>query len=192
MGKHLHLSRFDHFSGKPTQVDDRSIIPGIGDYGKHVEPSGITLPAATVEKLLPSASLACTINDVNYVSNKNIDSLEAASRTNLRLDAGFFPGSGFQDPGDAESGTIRGRAEVGDREATLQFTARFENGSTELTKLKDQTEGTAVISLTYDPNNSLTLTYHRVRFSAVELSSFFGSRLRDKRKAGSRYLDPFP
>jgi len=157
----------------PGRANSKLVVDFVGS-GKHVEPSGITLPAATVEKLLPSASLACTINGVNYVSNKNIVSLEAAWRNNLRLDAGFFPGSGFQDVGDAESGAIRGRVEVGDREATLQFTARFANGSTELTKLKDQTEGTAVVGLTYDPNNSLTLTYHRVRFSVVELGETDG------------------
>ncbi|HLH44098.1 MAG TPA: hypothetical protein VKV74_14015 [Bryobacteraceae bacterium] len=32
---------------------------------KVTEPSAITMPAATVEKLLPSASLALTINGVN-------------------------------------------------------------------------------------------------------------------------------
>lgn len=157
----------------PGRANSKLVVDFVGS-GKYVEPSGITLPAATVEKLLPSASLACSINGVNYVSNKNIVSLEAGWKNNLRLDAGFFPGSGFQDVGDATSGAIRGRLEVGDREATLQFTARFQNGSTELQKLKDQTEGTAVIGLTYDVNNSLTLTYHRVRFSVVELGETDG------------------
>jgi len=71
------------------------------------------MPAATLEKLLPSASLALTINGVNYVSNKNIVSLETSWKNNVRLDGGFFPGSGFQTPGDGASGAIRGRLEFG-------------------------------------------------------------------------------
>jgi hypothetical protein len=142
--------------------------------GKHVEPSGITMPAATAEKLLPSASLQCTINGVDYVTSKNIVSLEASWKNNLRLDAGFFPGSGFQEPGEGDSGAVRGRLEIGDREAALSFVARFEHGSTELTKLKELTEGTAVIQLIYDSNNNLTLTYHRVIFSVVELGETDG------------------
>jgi hypothetical protein len=83
--------------------------------GKITEPSGVEVPAATVEHLLPSASLTLSINGTNYVSNKNIVSLEASWKNNLRLDAGFFPGSGFQTPADASSGAIRGRLEVGRR-----------------------------------------------------------------------------
>jgi hypothetical protein len=233
--------------------------------GKLTEPSAIELPAVTPEKLLSAASLACTINGVNYVSLKNHVSLEASWKNNHRLDEGFYPGSGFQGAqlqidtitltgtggtanvtvaggltklatyGDsladtaadfvtshaaaydavdivvtavgatlvftakvagtafahpvitnvtsnlagtvantqpnvplAESGAIRGRLEIGDPEAALRFTARLEHGSTEYNKLKAQTEGTAVISLTYDANNLLSLTYHRITFSMIE------------------------
>ena len=92
------------------------------------------MPAATVEKLLPSASLALTINGVDYVTNKNIVSLETSWKNNIRMDAGFFPGSGFQTPGDATTGAIRGRLEFGNRQGTLKFVARFDNNSTELTQ----------------------------------------------------------
>jgi len=68
----------------PGRANSKLVVDFVGS-GKHVEPSGIALPAATVEKLLPSASLACTINGVNHVSNKNIVSLEAAWKNNLRL-----------------------------------------------------------------------------------------------------------
>ncbi len=47
--------------------------------------------------------------------------------------------------------------------------ARFEDGSTELTKLKDQSVGTATIELTYDANNKLTLTFHRNSFAVAEV-----------------------
>jgi len=108
--------------------------------GKLTEPSAISMPAATLEKLLPSASLA-----VDYVTNKNIVSLETPWKNNIKMDAGFLPGSGFQTSGDATTGAIRGRLEFGDRQGTLKFTARFDNISTELTKLKAQTTGTATI-----------------------------------------------
>jgi hypothetical protein len=157
----------------PGRANSKLVVDIVGS-GKHVEPSAIELPAAVAEKLLPSASLACTINGVNYVSNRNIVSLEATWKNNHRLDAGFYPGSGFQDSGDATSGAIRGRMEVGDRECGLQYTARFEHGSDELTKLKAQTEGTAAISLSHDANNSLALTYQRMSFSVVELGDTDG------------------
>ena len=137
--------------------------------GKLTEPSGITLPAATLEKLLPSASLALTINGVDYVTNKNIVSLEMSWKNNIRTDAGFFPGSGFQTAGDATTGVIRGRLEFGNRQGGLKFTARYDNSSTELTKLKAQTTGTATITLTFDTNNSLAITWQKVAFATAEV-----------------------
>lgn len=254
----------------PGRANSKLVVEIVGT-GKHKEPSGIELPAATLEKLLPSSSLACTINGVNYVSSKNIVSLEAAWRNNIRMDSGFYPGSGFQGwlpqvdtitltgaegtanvtlaggltklvtygdsltdtaadfvtshaaaylavgivvtsdgpdiiftASDAEtsfthpqianatgdlagtventqaatndptSGAIRGRMEVGDRECALSFVSRFAYGSTELAKLKAQTEGTAVVSLSYDANNSLGLTYQRLQFAVVELGDTDG------------------
>jgi hypothetical protein len=157
----------------PGRANSKITVEFVGS-GKYIEPSGITMPAATVEKLLPSASLALTINGVNYVSNKNIVSLETSWKNNVRLDGGFFPGSGFQTPGDGASGAIRGRLEFGNRQGTLRFVARFENGSTELTKLRQQTAGTAVISLAYDTNNSLELTWHKVSFATAEVGETDG------------------
>ena len=136
--------------------------------------NAITRPAPTVEKLLQAASLALTINGTNYVSSKRIVSLEMTWRNNLRLDAGFFPGSGFQTPGDGSSGAIRGRLECGARVATLNFTARFEDGSDELTKLKNQTTGTATIQLTFDADNDLLLTFHQLSFKVATVNETDG------------------
>jgi hypothetical protein len=157
----------------PGRANSKINVEFVGS-GKLTDPSGIVVPAATLEKLLPSASLALSINGVNYVSNKNIVSLETSWKNNILLDAGFYPGSGFQTAGDATSGAIRGRLEFGKRQGTLKFVARFENGSTELTKLKSQTTGTAVISLAYDANNSLELTWHKVSFATVEIGETDG------------------
>jgi hypothetical protein len=157
----------------PGRANSKINIEFVG-CGKLTEPSAITLPAATAEKLLPSASLTLTINGVDYVTNKNIVSLECAWKNNLRLDAGFFPGSGFQSAGDAASGAIRGRLECGNRQGSLKFVARFASGSTELTSLKNQTTGTAVIGLQYDTNNKLTVTFQKVSFAAAEVGDTDG------------------
>jgi hypothetical protein len=157
----------------PGRANSKITVEFAGS-GKVTEPSAITMPVATVEKLLPSASLALSIDGIDYVSNKNIVSLETGWKNNVRMDAGFYPGSGFQSSGDATSGAIRGRLEFGNRQGTLRFTARFESGSTELTKLKNQTAGTAVISLTYDANNSLEITWHKVSFATAEVGETDG------------------
>src|SRR5579885_2874135 len=133
----------------PGRANSKITIEFAGS-GKVTEPSGIVMPAATLEKLLPSASLALTINGVNYVSNKNIVSLETSWKNNVRLDGGFYPGSGFQTPGDGAS------------------------GATELAKLKNQSTGTAVLSLTYDPNNSLEITWQKVSFATAEVGETDG------------------
>jgi len=132
--------------------------------------TGITMPAATAEKLLPSASLTLSINGVDYVTNKNIVSLETGWKNNIRMDAGFFPGSGFQSAGDGSSGAIRGRLEFGNRVGNLRFVARFMNGSDEYTKLKAQTTGTAVVTLAFDASNSLQLTWQKIAYSVVEVA----------------------
>jgi hypothetical protein len=157
----------------PGRANSKITIEFAGS-GKAVEPSSIVMPAATAEKLLPSASLALSIDGLDYVSNKNIVSLETGWKNNVRMDAGFYPGSGFQTAGDATSGAIRGRLEFGNRQGTLRFTARFESGSMELTKLKNQTTGTAVIPLTYDANNSLEITWHKVSFATAEVEETDG------------------
>lgn len=157
----------------PGRANSKITVEFVGS-GKFAEPSNIVMPGATLEKLLPSASLTLSINGVNYVTNKNIVSLETAWKNNVRADGGFYPGSGFQTPGDATSGAIRGRLEFGNRQGTLKFVARFENGSSELTKLRSQTSGTATIGLSYDANNSLEITWQKVSFATAEVGETDG------------------
>ena len=154
----------------PGRANSKINVEFVGS-GKVIDSAtGITMPAAQTEKLLPSASLTLTINGVDYVTNKNIVSLETSWKNNIRMDAGFFPGSGFQAAGDGSSGAVRGRLEFGNRQGSLKFVARFDNSSTEYTKLKAQTTGTAVINLSFDTNNSLQLTWQKVAFSVVEIA----------------------
>jgi hypothetical protein len=157
----------------PGRANSKLVVDLAGS-GKFTDPSGVTIPAATTEKLLPSASLAATINGVDYVSAKNIVSLEATWKNNIRINEGFFPGSNFQTTNDPTTGAIRGRLECGDRQLTLKFVARFEHGSDELSKLTAQTTGTAVISLSYDANNSLALTFQKVAFAMTTLGDTNG------------------
>lgn len=51
----------------------------------------------------------------------------------------------------------------------LKFVARFDHNSTELTLLKAQTTGTAVIHLQFDANNSLDITWQKVAFATGEV-----------------------
>ena len=154
----------------PGRANSKISIELVGS-GKVIDSAtGITMPAATAEKLLPSASLTLSINGVDYVTNKNIVSLETGWKNNIRMDAGFFPGSGFQTAGDGSTGAIRGRLEFGNRAGNLKFVARFMNGSDEYTKLKAQTTGTAVVTLAYDANNSLQLTWQQITYSVVEIA----------------------
>jgi hypothetical protein len=157
----------------PGRANSKITVEFVG-CGLLTEPSGLTLPAATAEKLLPSASLTLTINAVDYVTSKNIISLETGWKNNIRMEGGFFPGSGFQVPGEADSGAVRGRLEFGNRAGSLKFTARFEHGSTELATLKAQTAGTAVLNLSFDANNSLQITWQKVSFSAAEVGEADG------------------
>ncbi len=153
----------------PGRANSKITVEFAGS-GKVIDSAtGITMPAAQTEKLLPSASLTLSINGVDYVTSKNVVSLETGWKNNLRTDAGFYPGSGFQTAGDGSSGAIRGRLEFGNRQGNLKFVARFDNGSTEYTKLKNQTTGTAVMNLSFDADNSLQITWQKVAFSVVEI-----------------------
>ena len=154
----------------PGRANSKITVEFAGS-GKVIDSAtGIVMPAATAEKLLPSASLTLSINGVDYVTSKNIVSLETGWKNNIRMDSGFYPGSGFQTAGDGSSGAIRGRLEFGNRQGNLKFVARFQNGSDEYTKLKAQTTGTAVITLAYDVNNSLQLTWQKIAYQTVEIA----------------------
>lgn len=147
--------------------------------GKSVEPSNLVLPAATAEHLLPAGSLGLLINGTDYISAKSIIEAEFGYQNNVRLDTGFYPGSGFNTAGDATSGQIRGRMEMGDRTITMNFVARFDHGSTEPASLKAQTEGSvawtmrgALIEGTI--YHSLNLSVPRCTFSKAQVTESNG------------------
>jgi hypothetical protein len=254
----------------PGRANSKLVVNFVGT-GRHSNPSLIVIPAATAENLLASASLALTLNTVDYVTAKTIEGLTLSWNNNIRLDGRFCPGSGFhgsgtqvevislggtsgsasitvaggltktltfatnptlsasgfvtsfaadyagagialtstgpyliftdavpgtgiaapvitnvtgnlagkiyhsqKNGGAGASGAVGNRMEFGDRTLSLKFTARIEANSTELNQVEDQTEGTAVIGLTYDANNSLQLTVQRVRIASADLDDAEG------------------
>lgn len=145
----------------PGRQNAKLTIDMVGT-GKFTSPSSIVMPAAANLHFLNASSAAITIITTNYVSTKRIISLEMGYTNNVRLDSGFFPGSGTQD-----GASIRGRMEHGDREAYLRCRVRLESTSDEFAKLIAQTEGTAVIRLqgaliTGAIYHDMQVTFHRV------------------------------
>jgi len=142
--------------------------------GKIIDPSVLVIPDLATPHYLPSASMTLIINGTNYVTSKNIISLDWQYNNNPLLELGYFPGSGFQDPSNPDSGQIRGRIEVGVRTSTLRMVARFVHGSTELTALKARTEGTFAWTQTGAVGHSLAVNAARVQFKDVRISEASG------------------
>lgn len=152
----------------PGRAASKCVANFIG-CGDITDPSSITHPAVTVEEALPAATAAITIIGVDYVTLKNIVSLDWGWTNNVQADNGFYPGSG------TESGFAkRGRLEYGNRQAILRFVARFEDGSGEYTKLVGSSTGTAVITQTFDSNGTYTATFHQVGFKGIVLGETGG------------------
>jgi hypothetical protein len=168
------LSEFSITLASGSGLANARVTANFIGAGKVVRPSTITIPSAVSEEFLNSASAAITINSVNYVTNRNFVMLEQTWNNSVREQTGFYPGSGT-DTGAA----IRGRMEFGDRVPGFKFQARFDTGSTELTDLYAQTEGTITWSLqgalisgsTY---HSCSVTWHRVRFATAVVNDADG------------------
>jgi hypothetical protein len=126
-------------------------------------PSGVVVPALTTENNMLAASMALSINGVDYVANKRILSGSVSWKNNLLLNAGFFPGSGLQN-----GLQVRGRMEIGARVPAFQFTVRLVNGSTEYNTLVNQTTGTATLSVQHDAGNSVAFSFPQLAFQVAE------------------------
>ena len=154
----------------PGRANSKITVELVGSGKVTDSATGITMPAATAEKLLPSASLTLTINGVDYVTNKNIVSLETGWKNNIRMDAGFFPGSGFQTAGDGSTGAIRGRLEFGNRAGNLKFVARFDERIDGVHEAQGADHRHGGHHLQFDANNSLELTWQKIAYSVVEIA----------------------
>lgn len=134
--------------------------------GRFTDPSGVTLPAVTAQKRLDATNLSCTINGTNYVTAKSFVSLSFAWKNNVRLDTGYFPGSGSQN-----GGSVRGRMEFGTRQASLRFVVRFAEDSDEITKMEAQTTGSAVFGIVGATGNDFQVTLPKVGYKTSILGN---------------------
>jgi len=114
--------------------------------GQIIQPSGLTIPAPTSEHLLNSSNAATiTVNGIDYLAGTRagcFTSLQFGWNNNVRLDTGYYPGSGSY-----QGFATRGRMEFGTRAITLSFVARAVAGSQEYTNLLALTEGATTITI---------------------------------------------
>ena len=139
--------------------------------GKYVKPSTITIPAAYGEHSLNSGGITTlTMIGINYLTSNRFISFSFTWKNNIRLDSGYFPGSGSQ------SGyQLRGRMRRGVPTITCSAVAEAVSGSAEEDALLNQTEGTLVMLLSGaavsggGANHSLKITGHRVVAKAAPI-----------------------
>lgn len=111
--------------------------------GKYANPSTISLPTSYTEHVLNAGGAATiTIMTNDYVSNHRFVNLEFGWKNNIRLDSGFYPGSGSQ-----QGANIRGRMRHGTRQCFLSYTVEMESDSDELDDMLAGTEGSASLSV---------------------------------------------
>ncbi len=144
--------------------------------GKHVNNSGITIPALTTETRLGSGSgTVLTINDVDYLTNARFVDLEFSYQNNLSPDSGYFLGSGQQSGFD-----IRGRMRMGRRTMSLIWTVELESDSTELAQLLAGTGGATTLTLDAGGGHSASLhmpsTLHKA-FSMTDADGYVAARV---------------
>lgn len=140
--------------------------------GKHANPSTITLPALATEHSLNSGGISTlTILTINYLTSKRFVSANFSWKNNIRLDSGFYPGSGTQ------SGfQIRGRMRRGTPEVNFSCVVEAETGTAEESNLLSQTEGTVVLDcdgaqIGVGPaTHQLKITLHRVVPRATQIA----------------------
>jgi hypothetical protein len=133
-----------------------------------VQAPGLTpLPAVTLEHFLNAAGATININGIDYVLSASFISLDFGWNNNVRLDSGFYPGSGTQN-----GYAVRGRMEYGIREITLRFVARAQKGSTEYNNLINGVEGPATFGvqgalISGTVYHGFTITMPRTRMQSV-------------------------
>lgn len=152
------------FNYGPGRQSGSMTVNWVGS-GKMVTPSGVTVPAPVSEHYLLSASMALTINGVDYVAAATILSGTIGWKNNLLVGPGFFPGSGMQN-----GAAIRGRLEMGARASTFTFTARLLKSSQEYQMLiTPPPAGTAKASLTatFDATHTVTFNYPSIQYETV-------------------------
>lgn len=141
--------------------------------GKFIEPSGYTMPDASSEKQLQSASASVIINGINYIANANrgnLNMLRTGVSNGIDSASRFFIGSGTQTNGDYTSGAIGGRLEYQNRQYPLTMEVRLSKTSAEFAALRSLQTGSALIALAGGPQDGFNIQYPKVSFESVVLS----------------------
>lgn len=160
------LKSFRHTLGVGPGLENSSVTVEVVHTGKQTEPSAVTVPAVVTETFLGAGGLAISVQGVDYVSSKNLVSLEWGW-DNAFL-SGYFAGSGTQD-----GFQIQGRMELGQRVPLFNFVARYASGSSELTKVKALTTGAVAMSLTAG-SKSVSVAIADMGFATAELGQTDG------------------
>lgn len=148
------------FNNVPGRASIKTTCTVLGS-GRGALPSGVTVPALLTEHYMLGSSAAISINGHDYVGDKTIEGGTMSWKNNLV--PGYYPGSGI-----VNGAAVMGRIEIGKRQPTFSFTARLKNNSPEYAALIAQTTGTAVITFTYDSTHTVTFTWQRVSYQAVQ------------------------
>jgi hypothetical protein len=156
------------FNSGPGRASSKLLVNWVGS-GLLTQPSGVTVPALTVENNMLAGSMQLSVNGVNYITSKTILSGSIGWKNNLLLNAGFFPGSGLQN-----GLQVRGRQEIGARAISFQFTTRLLATSTEYATLIAQTTGTAVLTIQHDSGNTVTFTFPETAFQMAKINESDG------------------
>ena len=157
----------------PSLQNCKVVVNFVGT-GKLTEPSGITIPPATAENMLRAAGITFEAHEENFVAGGQILSLELSIKNNIRMDTRFFPGSGFQTPGNAESGAIGGRMEHGSRVLSFKFSARFDHDSPQVAALLAQSTGTVEIGLTGGNGTRASIILAKTAYKSVQVNNADG------------------
>jgi hypothetical protein len=148
-------------------LDNATITSTWVGTGKFIKPSGLAMPPFQNEHSLRAGGATITIMGVDYVANHRFVSCALGFKNNVKLDQGFYPGSGIQN-----NASIRGRMRRGTPTPTLSFVTEIGRGSLEFDKFINQNEGTAIIEVRGQTvgagpaTHGFKVTYHRIMYSA--------------------------
>ncbi len=110
--------------------------------GRATQPSALALPSVVAMNSLTVGAAVISINGTDYSGAGTLEELDFSWSNNIREEDRFYPGSGSQD-----NFTVGGRIRHGKRVGALRYVVSVEPGSTEETKLKQQTQGAATITI---------------------------------------------
>jgi hypothetical protein len=135
--------------------------------GRFVNPSTITIPAATTEHLLQmSMATIATIRTVNYVTNLRLLSFEFTWKNNIQVDRNYVIGGGTQ-----SDFPVWGRCRRGKPSVSAKMVVEVIDGSTEFADFLAGTTGSAQIHLegallptASTDHHSLDIFLHQVQF----------------------------